>query len=129
MVELKKIETHLQQLPQKNKLPLTDQTPSRISTIVQQFTEWCFYIKKDLNGYMHYSSDAHHLIKKKFTPSKISHCPSTGGEVLPHPLTLFGKPWSVTYPGFFWHTVNYTTSGYMLNADGHLPGRYRFLMF
>ena len=38
MVELKKIETHLQQLPQKSKPPLIDQTPSRISTIVQSPT-------------------------------------------------------------------------------------------
>ena len=36
MVELKKIETRLQQLPQKNKSPpFIDQIPSRISTIVQ----------------------------------------------------------------------------------------------
>ena len=35
MVELKKSETHLQQLSQKYNAPLIDQTPSRISTIVQ----------------------------------------------------------------------------------------------
>ena len=35
MFELKKIETHLQQLPQKNKPPIIDQTPSGFSTIVQ----------------------------------------------------------------------------------------------
>ena len=34
-IEKKKKETHLQQLPQKNKPPtLIDQTPSRMSTIV-----------------------------------------------------------------------------------------------
>ena len=53
-----------------------------------------FYFEKGLNGQMHFSSDPHHLIKKS-TPS-----------------------WKTL--GFFWHTVNYTTSGYMLNADGHL---------
>ena len=53
-----------------------------------------FYLEKGLNGQMHSSSDAHHLIKKS-TPSRISHSPSTRGVGLsPHPLTLFGKPWN-----------------------------------
>ena len=58
-----------------------------------------FYFEKGLNGQMHFSSDLHHLIKNQ---------------------PLVGKPWSVAHPGSFWHTVNYTTSGYMLNVDGHL---------
>ena len=35
IVQLKKTETHLQELPQKEKQPLTEQTSSRISTIAQ----------------------------------------------------------------------------------------------
>ena len=82
--------------------PSEKQAPPYWSDSLQNFNNCsAIYFKKDLNGYMHSSSDAHHLIKKKSTPSKISHFPSTGGEVLPHPLTLFGKPWSVRYPGFF----------------------------
>ena len=48
------------------------------------------YFEKGLNGQMHSSKDAHHLIRKS-TPSKISYSPSTR-VFSPHPLTLFGKP-------------------------------------
>ena len=35
-----------------------------------------FYFEKDLNGQMHPSSDAHHLIKKS-TSNKVPYLPST----------------------------------------------------
>ena len=38
---------------------------------------------------------------KKVHPSKIFHFSSTRGIFSSHPLTLFGKPWSVTYLGLF----------------------------
>ena len=86
---------------------------------VQYLQNDVFYFDKKLNGQMHASSDTHQLIKKS-TLSKISYFPPLAGIYSPHPLTLFGKPWSMIYPGSFWQTINYTTSGYMLNADGHL---------
>ena len=79
-----------------------------------------FYLEEGLNGQMHSSSDAHHLIKKS-TPSKISHSPSSrGGVSPPTPEHYLKNPDTLTYPGFFWHTINFTTSGYILNTDGHL---------
>ena len=90
---------------------------------VQYLQNDVFYFVKGLNGQMHSSSDAHHLIKIS-TSSKISHSPSTtgglGGILSTHPLTLRGKPWSGISRGVFWYTFNYTTSGHMLNADSHL---------
>ena len=70
---------------------------------VQYLQNDVFYFEKGLKGQMQSSPDAHHLIKKP-TPSKISCSPSTtggGGIFSPHPFPLFGKPWSVTYPGSF----------------------------
>ena len=45
----------------------------------------------------------------------------------PSPFNTIWKTLIVIYPGFFRHTINYTTRGYMLNADGHRG--YRFSMF
>ena len=78
-----------------------------------------FYFDKGMNYQMHFSSDAHHLIKKSI-PSKISHSSSTRGDFLPPPLNALENSAQWHVEGFCWHTINYTTSGYMLNADGHL---------
>ena len=78
-----------------------------------------FYFEKGLNGQIHSSPDPLYLIKKS-PRSKISHSPSTTVDFLPPPRNAIWKTLQVTYSGYFWHTVNYTTSGYMLNADGHL---------
>ena len=86
---------------------------------VQYLQNDVFYFEKDLNGYMHSSSDAHHLTKI-FTPSKISHSPSTTWVFLPPPLNTIWKTLISDISRAFWHTVNYTTSGCMLNADGYL---------
>ena len=98
---------------------------------VQYLQNDVFYFEKGLNGQMHSSSDAHHLIRKS-TPSKISYSPSTRG-LFPPPLNAIWKTLISGISRVFWHTVHYTASGYMLKADGHLigkiPGRYRFLMF
>ena len=51
---------------------------------VQYLQNDAFYFEKGLNGQMHSSSDAHHLIRKS-TFSKISYYPSTGGGVSPTP--------------------------------------------
>ena len=45
-----------------------------------------FYLEKGLNGQMHSSSDAHHLIKKS-TPSKFPIPPPLGVGVSPPPPT------------------------------------------
>ena len=60
--------------------------------------------------------------------------PPLGGFSPPPPLNAIWKILiSDISRGFFWNAANCTTSGYMLNADGHLmdqfPGSYRFLVF
>ena len=68
------------------------------------------------NWQMHSYSDAHQL-KIKSTPSKIFHFRYTRG--IFSPVLPLG--------------INYTTSGYMFNADGRLMDQFlgsnRFLMF
>ena len=91
---------------------------------VQYLQNDAFLLWKRLEGWNALLLRSHHLIKNS-TPSKISHSPSTRGDFLPHPLMLFGKSWSVTYPVFFLAYINYTTSGYMLV---YCTCRYIFLL-
>ena len=54
-------------------------------------------------------------------PDKIFHSPSTrGGFSPPNSYPYLENPDQLNIQGFLWHTINYTVSGYMLNADGHL---------
>ena len=57
---------------------------------VQYLQNDAFYFKKGLNGHIHSSSDAPHLIKKS-TPCKTSHSPSTRGAFLLLPLNATWK--------------------------------------
>ena len=78
-----------------------------------------FTLKKGLNGQMHSFSDAHDLIKNR-PLVKFPIPPPLGWIFSPPLLNGIWKTLISDISRVFWHTVNYTISGYMLNADGHL---------
>ena len=61
------------------------------------------YLQNDvLSGQLHSSLDAHHLLKKIYFLKFPIPPPLGGGRIFStHPLTLVGKPWSVTSRVFF----------------------------
>ena len=74
-----------------------------------------------LNGQMHSSSDAYHLIKNS-TPSKISHSLSTRGDFLSPPFNTIWKTLISDISRVFFGTplITKQVTSYMLHADSHL---------
>ena len=86
---------------------------------VQYLQNYVSYFGKGLSDQMHSSPDAHHLINKS-SSSKIYHSSSTTRDFLPPLLNAIWKILISDVSRVFLAYVNYTTGGYMLNADGHL---------